>query len=107
MTWRAVLSDAPAAPDPSPQEALDPPTLEVIVRGATSPLETGSLFGRGHGVLAGDRSVAVTFLLGHQEFTALREKALSGATEISLAIRAVDVTAVEIGGPGPRIRTFA
>lgn len=107
MTWSALLSDAQAGQELSRQEAPEPPGLEVIVHGATSPLETGSLFGRGHGVLARDRSIAVTFLLGHQDFTALRDRALGGATEISLAIRAVDVTAVGIGGLGPRFGPFA
>ena len=106
MTWSSVFSDAAAGQELAPQEAQEPPDLEVIVLGATSPLETGSLFGRGHGVLARDRSVAVTFLLGHQDFMTLRGRALRGATDISLAIRTVDVTAVDIGGVRPQRRPF-
>jgi hypothetical protein len=107
MTWSNLLSEAPSGQGLSWQEAQEPPDLEVIVRGATSPLETGSLFGRGHGVLAADRSVGVTFLLGHQDFLTLRDRALTGATEISLAIRAADVTAVDVRGLSPRTRPFA
>ena len=102
MTWSTLFSESPAGQElswPDGQEAQEPPDLEVVVLGVTSPLETGSLFGRGRGVLATDRSVAVTFLLGHQDFMTLRERALGGATDISLAIRAVDVTAVDITGP--------
>lgn len=107
MTWSSVLSQAPSVQEPSWQDAPEPAGLEVVVLGVTSPLETGSLFGRGRGILAADRSVAVTFLLGHQEFVRLRDQVLGGDTEISLAIRAVDVTAVDIETRRPSTRPFA
>lgn len=107
MTPSSVLGEAAAGPELSWQEGPEAPSLEVVVFAATSPLETGSLFGRGRGVLAADRSVAVSFLLGHQEFVRLRDRFLRGATEISLAIRAVDVTAVDVEGLSPGTRPFA
>lgn len=97
MSGSTVLTEAPSSEELSWQEAEEPPRLEVIVRSAMSPLETDSLFGRGRGVLAADRSVAVTFLLGHQEYVTLRDRVLGGTTEISLTVRAVDVTALHLG----------
>lgn len=95
MTWSALVTEA--VPDPalaSPEEAAR--DLEVVVSGATSPLEGDSLFGRGQGVLAADPSVAVTFLLGREDFVMLRRQVLSGIREPSLRVRAAEVTAVEI-----------
>lgn len=102
MSWSTVLSKGPGGGRLSSPQAQEPPDLEVVVLGATSPLEAGSMFGRGHGLLAADRSISVTFLLGQQEFVTLRDSALSGATDISLRIRAVDITAVDLGAAGPR-----
>lgn len=94
-----ALSEAALDEAPSIEEE---PGLEVVVLGATSPLNRGSLFGWGHGVLAADRSVEVTFLLGHQEFVDLRGQVLRGATEMSLVVRAADITAVDLSGPHVR-----
>lgn len=98
MTWSPVLGEAEADQDAPWQEAPEPRELEVVVLGARSPLETGSLFGRGYGVLGADRSVEVTFLLRHQDFITVRDQVLSGVAEISLAIWAADVTAVDVRG---------
>ncbi|MBO0744553.1 MAG: hypothetical protein J2P43_06010 [Candidatus Dormibacteraeota bacterium] len=101
MSWSTVLSKAPTQ-RASSAEAPEPPDLEVVVVGVTSPLEADSMFGRGQGLLAADRSVSVTFLLGQQEFVTLRDKVLSGVTDVSLRVRAVDVTAVDLGAAALR-----
>lgn len=99
MNWSTALDDASGGQELCRHEVQEPAALEVIVRSAMSPLETDSLFGRGRGVLAAHRSVAVTFLLGHQDFVTLRDRMLHGGTEISFSVRAVDVIALHLGAP--------
>src|SRR5215470_16000936 len=47
--------------------------LDVLVQRVVSPLDTGSIHGRGQGVLRRDRGVEVTFLLDQSDFVSPRE----------------------------------
>jgi hypothetical protein len=69
--------------------------LEVLVQRVVSPLDTGSIHGRGHGVLAADRGVAVTFLIDQSDFQHLRERLLRRDGEVSFGVSMNDVTAID------------
>jgi hypothetical protein len=69
--------------------------LDVLVQRVVSPLDTGSIHGRGHGVLQRDRSVEVTFLLDQSDFVRLRERILTRDGEVSFNVAMSDVTAID------------
>ena len=75
---------------PSPQ----PARLDVVVRRAVSPLDTGSIHGRGRGHLREDPGVEVTFLLDQTDFERLRERILAGG-EAGFSVPVNDVTAID------------
>lgn len=69
--------------------------LEVLVQRVVSPLDTGSIHGRGQGVLLRDRAVAVTFLIDQSDFQHLRERMLRRDGDVSFNVSANDVTAID------------
>lgn len=69
--------------------------LEVMVVRVVSPLDTGSLHGRGTGVLLADHSVEVTFLVDQSEFVSLRERMLRGSGDVRFRVPLNDVTAID------------
>jgi len=69
--------------------------LDVLVQRVVSPLDTGSIHGRGHGVLRRDRGVELTFLLDQSDFVRLREQILTGEGDVSFDVAVNDVTAVD------------
>lgn len=76
--------------------------LDVLVQRLVSPLDTGSIHGRGHGVLRSDPGVEVTFLLDQSDFSSLRERILTQDGEVSFRVAMNDVTAVDTGGDASR-----
>ena len=68
--------------------------FDVLVTQIVSPLDTGSIHGRGQGVLRRDRSVGVTFLLDQEDFMALRARLLEGDGEVGFQVAMQDVTAI-------------
>jgi len=68
--------------------------VEVLVHRVVSPLDTGSIHGRGEGVLRRDRAVGVTFLLEQGDFMALRERILRGEGDVNFTVSMNDVTAI-------------
>ena len=72
-----------------------PARLEVLVLRVVSPLDTGSLHGRGQGLLRRDPGVGVTFLLDQSDFTRLREHILTGDGEVRHSVAMTDVTAID------------
>jgi hypothetical protein len=68
--------------------------FEVLVTQVVSPLDTGSIHGRGQGVLRRDRGVGVTFLLDQEDFVALRARLLEGDGEVGFQVTMQDVTAI-------------
>jgi hypothetical protein len=68
--------------------------LDVLVTHIVSPLDTGSIHGRGQGVLRRDRSVGVTFLLDQEEFVSLRARLLEEGGDVGLSVAMQDVTAI-------------
>lgn len=68
--------------------------FDVLVTQVVSPLDTGSIHGRGQGVLRRDRSVGVTFLLDQGDFVALRARLLEGDGEVGFQVAMQDVTAI-------------
>jgi hypothetical protein len=75
-------------------QALRAVLMDVLVTRVVSPLDTGSIHGRGHGLLRRDRSVEVTFLLDQEHFASLRERILAQEGEISFSVAMNDVTAI-------------
>jgi hypothetical protein len=69
--------------------------LDVIVMRVVSPLDTGSIHGRGHGRLARHRAVEVTFLLDQADFLSLRERMLSRDGDVIFRVAMNDVTAID------------
>jgi hypothetical protein len=69
--------------------------LDVLVLRAVSPLDTGSIHGRGHGLLSGDPDVEVTFLLDQADFVALRERLLRRDGDVRFGVPINDVTAID------------
>lgn len=69
--------------------------LDVLVQRVVSPLDTGSIHGRGQGVLRSDRSVEVTFLLDQSDFMSLRERILTEQGEVRFQVAVNDVTAID------------
>jgi hypothetical protein len=69
--------------------------LDVLVRRVVSPLDTGSLHGRGQGLLRRDTGVEVTFLLDQADFLSLRERLLRRDGDVSFSVSANDVTAID------------
>jgi len=69
--------------------------LDVLVQRVVSPLDTGSIHGRGHGVLRRDRGVEVTFLLDQSGFVTLRERILTQEGEVTFRVAMNDVTAID------------
>jgi hypothetical protein len=69
--------------------------LDVLVLRVVSPLDTGSLHGRGHGVLQRDPGVVVTFLLDQADFLSLRGRLLARDGEVSFSVSANDVTSID------------
>ncbi len=83
--------------------------LEVVVQRVVSPLDTGSIHGRGQGLLRGgrgqgllrgDRGVELTFLIDHSDFVSLRQRMLGGAGEVRFRVSLGDVTAIDAAGGG-------
>ena len=72
--------------------------LDVLVQRVVSPLDTGSIHGRGHGVLRRDRGIEVTFLLDQSDFVRLRQQILTGDGEVSFHVAVNDVTAIDRAG---------
>jgi len=68
--------------------------LDVLVTHIVSPLDTGSIHGRGQGVLLRDRGVEVTFLLDQEEFMSLRARLLEEGGDIGFRVAMQDVTAI-------------
>jgi len=68
--------------------------LDVLVLRVVSPLDTGSIHGRGHGRLQ-DRDVEVTFLLDQSDFLSLRERMLRRDGDVSFRVAMNDVTAID------------
>jgi hypothetical protein len=75
--------------------ALPALQLDVLVQRVVSPLDTGSIHGRGQGVLRGDRAVEVTFLLDQADFLSLRGRILTEPGEVRFHVAINDVTAVD------------
>jgi hypothetical protein len=69
--------------------------LDVLVQRVVSPLDTGSIHGRGQGVLQRDRGVEVTFLLDQSDFVSLRERILTQEGEVSFHVSMNDITAID------------
>jgi hypothetical protein len=69
--------------------------LDVLVQRVVSPLDTGSIHGRGRGVLRRDRGVEVTFLLDQSDFASLRERILTQDGEVAFDVSMNDVTAID------------
>jgi hypothetical protein len=69
--------------------------LDVLVRRVVSPLDTGSIHGRGQGLLHRDPGVEVTFLIDQQAFTSLRERILRLDGAVSFSVPLNDVTAID------------
>jgi hypothetical protein len=69
--------------------------LDVLVRRVVSPLDTGSLHGRGHGTLRRNPGVEVTFLLDQADFLRLRQRLLERDGEVSFSVSSNDVTAID------------
>jgi hypothetical protein len=70
--------------------------LDVLVQRVVSPLDTGSIHGRGQGVLQRDRGVEVTFLLDQADFVTLRERILTQeGGEVSFNVSMSDITAID------------
>ncbi len=73
--------------------------LDVLVLRVVSPLDTGSIHGRGQGVLRTDRGVEVTFLLSESDFAELRNRMLGEeGGEVSFNVPRNDVTAIGTRG---------
>ena len=68
--------------------------LDVQVTHIVSPLDTGSIHGRGQGVLRRDRRTEVTFLLDQDDFVALRARLLEGDGDVGFRVAMQDVTAI-------------
>lgn len=72
-------------------------SLEVAVLRVVSALDTGSIQGRGHGLLVADRRVEVTFLLAQSDFQVLRQRMLTGGEgEVKFSVPLRDVTAIDL-----------
>jgi hypothetical protein len=69
--------------------------LDVLVQRVVSPLDTGSIHGRGQGVLRSDHAVEVTFLLDQTDFVSLRERILTEPGEVRFHVAMHDVTAID------------
>ena len=69
--------------------------LDVLVMRVVSPLDTGSIHGRGRGLLRRDRAVEVTFLLDQADFQRLRERMLRRDGEVGFTVPMNDVTAID------------
>jgi hypothetical protein len=69
--------------------------LDVLVRRVVSPLDTGSLHGRGHGALQRNPGVEVTFLLDQADFLRLRQRLLERDGDVSFSVSSNDVTAID------------
>ena len=69
--------------------------LDVVVHRVISPLDTGSIHGRGQGVLEADRDVEVTFLLDQADFVSLRQRIVRRDGEVRFSVSLGDVTAVD------------
>jgi hypothetical protein len=70
-------------------------TLEVVVRKVVSPLDTGSIYGRGYGLLRSDPGVAITFLIDQSDFVGIRHRLLVGESEVTFVVDSADVTAID------------
>jgi hypothetical protein len=77
--------------------------LDVVVVRVVSPLDTGSIHGRGHGVLLRDRGVHVTFLLEQAEFVALRERLLRRDGDVRHSVAMNEVTAIDTTADRPAL----
>ena len=76
------------------RQTLQGVQLDVQVTHIVSPLDTGSIHGRGQGVLRRDRTVGVTFLLDQEDFMALRARLLEGDGDVGFQVAVQDVTAI-------------
>lgn len=77
--------------------------LDVLVRRLVSPLDTGSIHGRGHGILQRDPGVEVTFLLDQAEFVSLRDRMLRRDGEVRFSVAMNDVTAIDAARSRPAL----
>lgn len=68
--------------------------LDVLVTSIVSPIDTGSIHGRGRGLMRGDREVEVTFLLDQDDFVGLRARLLELDGEVGFRVPMQDVTAI-------------
>ena len=67
----------------------------MLVRKVVSPLDTGSIYGRGYGVLTTDPRVAITFLIDQSDFVGIRHRLLGRDAEVTFAVDSADVTALD------------
>ncbi len=67
----------------------------MVVRKVVSPLDTGSIYGRGYGLLRSDPGVAITFLIDQSDFAGMRQRLLVGDSEVTFVVDSADVTAVD------------
>jgi len=72
--------------------------VEVEVLRLVSPLDTGSIHGRGHGLLREDPSVAVTFVVEQSGFAEIRRRLLDREGDVFVAVDVADITAVDVAG---------
>jgi hypothetical protein len=68
--------------------------LDVLVTRIVSPIDTGSIHGRGHGLLRGDRELEVTFLLDQEDFADLRARLVEQGGDVGFRVAIQDVTAI-------------
>jgi len=69
--------------------------LDVLVRRVVSPLDTGSIHGRGQGVLEADPAVEITFLVDQADFVSLRQRLLRRTGDVRFTVSLGDVTAID------------
>ena len=77
--------------------------LDVIVRRVVSPLDTGSIHGRGHGILQHDPNVELTFLIDQTDFVSLRDRMLRRDGEVRFSVAMNDVTAIDAARARPAL----
>jgi hypothetical protein len=77
--------------------------LDVFVRRVVSPLDTGSIHGRGHGILQRDPNVELTFLIDQADFVSLRDRMLRRDGEVGFSVAMNDVTAIDAARSRPAL----
>lgn len=103
----AQLAGLPAGPEGAPAAGVEAAGrerrrpaqhVEVEVLRLVSPLDTGSIHGRGHGLLRADPSVAVTFVVEQSEFAEIRRRLLDHDGDVFVTVDVADVTAIDVAG---------